>query len=58
MLVQEFNSANDSKEVAFEAAATAVQQAASEQELDERVATALSNLDMSVPTFFDTSWQT
>lgn len=34
-----------SQEGSFQAAVTAVQQAASEQELDERVALALDNLD-------------
>lgn len=48
MPVQEFCSENDSKEMAFQAAITAVQQASSEQELDARVGSALSNLDLSV----------
>ncbi len=34
-----------SQETAFQAAVTAVQQAASEQELDERVSVALGDLD-------------
>jgi len=42
---QEFVSGNMSKEAAFQSAVTAVQQAASEQELDERVTLALGNLD-------------
>lgn len=46
--VQEFDRENGSKEAAFQAAITAVDQAASEQELDERVASALTSLDGSV----------
>ena len=46
--VQEFDDENESKEVAFQAAIAAVNQAASEQELDERVGSALSSLDGSV----------
>ena len=45
---QEFGIENSSREVAFQAAITAVNQAASEQELDERVGSALSSLDGSV----------
>ena len=47
--MQEFSSENESKETAFQAAITAVHQASSEQELDERVSSALSSLDQSVP---------
>lgn len=43
--VQEFGNENSSKEVAFQAAITAVNQAASEQELDERVGSGLHSLD-------------
>ncbi|KAL3136899.1 hypothetical protein ABBQ32_006507 [Trebouxia sp. C0010 RCD-2024] len=43
---QEFSSENVSKETAFQAAITAVNQASSEQELDERVSSALSSLDL------------
>lgn len=46
--VQEFDRENGSKEAAFQAAITAVNQAASEQELDERVGSALTSLDGSV----------
>lgn len=45
--MQEFGNENKSKEVAFQAGMTAVNQAASEQELDERVGSALSSLDGS-----------
>ena len=43
--MQEFQSGNMSQETAFQDAVTAVQQAASEQELDERVSAALGGLD-------------
>lgn len=48
MRVQEFDRENDSKEASFQAAITGVNQAASEQELDERVGSALTSLDGSV----------
>ena len=44
--MQEFQSGNMSQETAFQDAVTAVQQAASEQELDERVSVALGDLDL------------
>ena len=47
--MQSFASDNESKEAAFQAAVSAVQQAASEQELDERVAAALISLDSYGP---------
>lgn len=47
--MQDFGDENNSKELAFQAAITAVNQAASEQELDERVGSALSSLDGSAP---------
>lgn len=46
MPVQDFDSENASKEAAFQAAIIAVNQAASEQDLDERVGSTLSSLDL------------
>lgn len=48
-IVQEYERENASKEAAFQAAVTAVKQAASEQELDERVIVALTSLDLYDP---------
>ncbi|KAL0033057.1 hypothetical protein WJX79_000382 [Trebouxia sp. C0005] len=45
MTKQEFQSGNMSQETGFQDAVTAVQQAASEKELDERVSVALGDLD-------------
>ena len=45
-MLQDFTHDDASKEAAFQEAVQAVQQAASEQELDEQVMTALGSLDM------------
>ena len=47
-MLQDFTHDDASKEAAFQEAVQSVQQAASEQQLDERVTTALGDLDRSV----------